>query len=461
MKKLFPSKRGAFVASLVLCLLFSTAVRTQSPSSGRSLAAELNEYMNAEVAAGRFSGSVLVARGGNAIFSKGYGMANREYSVLNSPHTKFRLASVTKQFTSMAVMILKESGKLDLSAPICKYLENCPAAWEQVTVRHLLAQTSGIPDFVYSREFGTLNRTGASPAALVELVRNQPLNFRPGERFEYSNINYVLLGLIIEHVSGRAYDAFLKENIFDPLGMKDSGYDDISTILPGRASGYNYDKERLSPVNTRYVDIRLPFAAGALYSTTEDMLRWDNGLSTGRLVSRGSMDEIFSPVKSGYAYGWAASKHLGRIAISHTGIVNGFRTSIRRYPGDRLSIIVLSNFEPARVVTISSALAAIVFGKPHSRPVARKTVKVASAILKSYEGTYRGENVTVAITPGADKLMVKMDGLPEFDLLPGPDGTFFNDYLDVEVRFQKDAKGDVTRLKAHALWWAEIEATRD
>ena len=364
-----------FTFLLIFCLLtveIGSAQKTDVPSS-RQITVKVDEYMNAAVKFNHFSGSVLVARDGQPVISKGYGMANYELNIPNTPQTVFRIGSITKPFTAMAIMILQERGKLNVNDPICKFLENCPAAWQPITIRHSLTHTSGMVNYTNLPD-APKGLTRYTSAEFVDLLRGKPLEFTPGENFAYNNSGYYLLGLIIEKTSGKTYEEFLRDNIFAPLGMKNSGYDDPRPLVANRASGYR--RAGSTFVNATYLDMGFPYSAGALYSTTEDLFLWDKALYTEKLISRKSLDEKFTPFKdmdflpgAKYAYGWAISKRSNRQMIEHGGDINGFSTYIRRFPADNVTVIVLSNQERFKVDKIADDLSDIVFGEPYKMPV--------------------------------------------------------------------------------------------
>src|SRR5262245_31506768 len=282
------------------------------------------EYMHAAVTVDGFSGTILVARDGHPIVSEGYGMANVELAVPNRPETVFRLGSITKQFTAMAVMMLQERGKLRVSDPVCQYLTDCPATWQPLTIRHLLTHTSGIPNYTNFPEFVRAAVLPTTAAEMFGMLKDKALEFAPGEKFAYSNSGYYVLGMIVERASGKSYAEFLQANIFTPLGMNQSGYDNPARLIKNRAAGYA--RQAGETVNAAYMDMTIPFAAGALYSTTEDLLRWDQALYADALVSQKSRQEMFTPDKGGYGYGWTIGKRFDRQAIAHGGGIYGFAT---------------------------------------------------------------------------------------------------------------------------------------
>jgi len=335
-----------------------------------------------------FSGVVLVARDGRVLFEKAYGMANRELAVPNKLETKFRLGSVTKQFTAMAIMILAERGKVRLSDPLCDYVENCPKTWTAVTVRHLLTHTSGIPSFTELPDNDQYERLPMTPVATIARFRDKPLDFAPGNRFTYSNSGYLLLGYIIERASGEKYEDFLRKNIYEPLGMLDSGYDHPRVVLKDRASGYAKENGRV--VNATYMEMDTPFGGGSMYSTVGDLLRWDQALYTEKLVSEKSLAQVFTPTqvpypkgwwsRHKYGFGWFLTKWFGRSLIWHEGGPSGFASAILRYPEDRTLVVVLENMEELEPgeywdineepMVVANGLSAIAFGlRPNTNPI--------------------------------------------------------------------------------------------
>ena len=312
-----------------------------------------------------FTGSVLIAQHGKVLLSQGYGLANRQQNIPNTPQTRFRLGSVTKQFTAMAILILENQGKLNVKDPICSYVPNCPSTWETITIKHLLTHTSGIPDFLSFADYPGSRATPTTPVQTIARFKAKPLDFQPGEKFSYSNSNYIVLGYIIEQVSGQTYEAFLGQSIFTPLDLRDTGYDHLSNSL---AIGY---PNRYSTQPADYIDMSIPYAAGALYSTVEDLYRWEQSLSKDQLVPKAYLDEMFAPQivipGSGlaYGYGWVIGKDpLGRSINWHDGGIEGFATNIARYPDDQVAIIILSNQEDMDPDVILKLLSNKIFGNP-------------------------------------------------------------------------------------------------
>jgi CubicO group peptidase (beta-lactamase class C family) len=317
----------------------------------------IDNYLNDIVNAGWFQGAVLVAHNGKVIISKGYGMADAANGTPNSAQTRFRLASITKQFTAAAIMILQVRGKLNVQDAICAHLPDCPDAWRAVTIQHLLTHTSGLPNYTDFGSYELSQMQPATPDQLIARFRNEPLLYVPGTTYSYGNSDYVLLGRIIEHVSGQPYADFLRDSIFAPLQMRDSGVETGLGNGPGYAVGYGSVGAPALPLDTSTL-----FSAGAIYSTVEDMYRWDQALYTDALLPAALRSQMFTPFLRDYAFGWKVDRPGDRLRISHPGMIDGFATYIARYPDDHVTVIVLGNLDSADAAGIGDYLASLVFG---------------------------------------------------------------------------------------------------
>ncbi len=420
--------------------------------------ARMDQVVQAEVADHRFMGSVLVARDGKVLFSKGYGSANLEWNIPNGPSTKFRLGSVTKQFTATSILLLEERGKLSIQDPVKKYMPDAPAAWDNITIYNLLTHTSGIPNFTSFPEYRKMEPFPATPEALVATFKDKPLDFQPGEKWSYSNSGYVLLGFLIEKISGGSYEKFVQENIFTPLGMKDSGYDSNSAIIARRASGYTPSPK--GPVNTGYINMTIPHAAGALYSTTEDLLRWEQGLFGGKVLSAASLDKMTTPFKNNYAFGLAVDTVNGHKRISHGGGIEGFNTYLAYYPEDKLTVVALANLNGNAPDEIARYLGAIAHGEKVVLTSERKEITLPAATLAAYAGDYKMPGGRVLnISVDGDHLAVQMGAQRKLPMFAESDTDFFLKEADIQVNFYKDEKGAVTHLVFHQ-GGSEQKATR-
>jgi CubicO group peptidase (beta-lactamase class C family) len=364
---------GAVLLVLLLAACGTTvqagpAGATPASSVAAGAAAEA-QYLDQLAASGSLTGAVLLARGEQVLLSRGYGLADEGSKAPNTPQTRFRIGSNTKQFTAMGILLLQERGKLSVRDSVCMYVADCPTDWQPITLHHLLTHTSGIPDYINSPEFPPLIGTPATPEQLLARFKDEPLLFAPGTRWSYSNSGYTLLGYIIERVSGESYAQFLQENIFGPLGMANTGYDSNTLQPPAHATGY------LSPgVEPVYLDMSEFYAAGALSSTVEDLYRWDRALLTHQLVSQQTMDAMFTayvPCPAGgcalssdvgYGYGWFVAKESGHRLVYHWGRIDGFRSSNGFYPDDGVIVVLLSNLETTDVWGISDHLGRMLAG---------------------------------------------------------------------------------------------------
>ena len=439
-------KRSTWFAILMWSILWAAPAADVRPEE---VVVKVDEYMQACAKRDHFSGSILVARDGRILFAKGYGLSDREHGVPNTLLTKFRIGSMTKQFTAMAVMILQERGKLDVRDKVKKYLVDCPKAWDDITIHHLLIHTSGLPNFT---DFPGYSRTSMMPSTVEQTIaqfRDKPMEFAPGERFKYSNSGYVVLEALIEKASAATYENFMHLAIFEPLRMQDTGCDHSEAILIHRALGYALRGDTV--INAPYIDTSGPHANGGLYSTVEDLLLWDRALVGETLVPRRAIERIFTPDRGAYGYGWFIGTRFGRKTYSHGGGISGFSTRITRYPDDGLCVIVLSNFITAPVQGIDRDLAAIAFGRPYEVPRERKAIALESKILDTYVGRYNlPPATTLTVTRQGSRLMVRTTGDAEdVEVFPESETSFFFKGEDVRIEFFKDSSGRVNRLTVH------------
>jgi CubicO group peptidase (beta-lactamase class C family) len=426
---------------LIGCLLCVSVCRAQDT-------VRMEQIVQSHVTAKRFMGSVLVARSDQVLLDKGYGYANLEWQIPDSPEAKFRLGSITKQFTAASILLLEERGKLKTDDPVKKYMPDAPAAWDKITIYNLLTHTSGIPSFTGFPDYRSTEAATTTPEKLVARFRDKPLEFQPGEKWNYSNSGYVLLGYLIEKISGQSYKDFVQENIFKPLGMNDSGYDANSAIVLHRAYGYSPGPK--GPENAGYIDMSIPFSAGALYSTTHDLLRWEHGLFGGKLLSATSLKKMTTPFKQDYAMGLAVRSVNGHTVIDHGGGIEGFNTELAYYPDDKLTVVVLGNLNGDAPGEIATQLAALVHGEKVVLPAERKEITVSPSILAKYVGTYElTPTFSVIITLENGQLMAEATKQPKFPLFAESETKFFLKVVDAQLEFFKNDKGEVTHLVLH------------
>ncbi len=441
---------GAFLAIVTsgLAVLHAGQSAAPAPPDAAMIDRKVDELLNAHVKVNGFSGTVLLASEGKPLVAKGYGFANIEWQIPNSPQTKFRIGSVTKQFTSMLIMQLREAGKVKLEDSVCAYVAPCPEAWKPVTIHHLLTHTSGIPTYTGIASWRETNMVPKSVDQIVAIVRDLPLEWAPGERYAYNNSGYFLLGVVIEKATGKKYEQALQDMILTPLGMKDTGYDWSRTILPRRASGYAGPGD--ARTNAAALDMQQPYAAGAMYSTVEDLLRWDQALYTTTLLPEAAKKIMWTPFKSSYAYGWVVPEPgpptFGHQRLAHGGGINGFSSGLIRVPEKKLTSIVLANSETSNAFNVARDLLAIAYGEPYTLPVARTVAAVDPKIFDEYAGKYELKpGFLLTVTREGNSLMAQATGQGQFALYPESETVFFAKVAPMTITFTR-GDGRITHL---------------
>lgn len=459
-------KRTAFFAAALMVMLagaFDRGMRAQAPVPQASAAPtqpaaldraalekKVDDLLAAHVKVNGFTGSVLLASKGQPVFAKGVGYANVEWQIPNTTKTKFRIGSMTKQFTSMLVMQLREQGKIKLEDSVCVYVTPCPDAWKPVTIHHLLTHTSGIPTYTAIPSWQAANMVPKTIEQMVAIFRDLPLQWIPGEKYAYDNSGYFLLGVVIEKAAGKKYEQALQEVILTPLGMTDTGYDWSKTIIPRRASGYS--GRGASMENAPALDMQQPYAAGALYSTVEDLLKWDQALYTDRLLPAAARQLMWTPFKENYAYGWIVLEPVpamfgGYRRVFHTGGINGFASVIVRLPEPNVTVIVLANNDRANASSVARDVAAIYYGQPYTIPAERTAVTLDPAVLDRYVGKYElAPGFVITLTREGNSLMAQATGQGKFEIFPASETSFFAKVTELTVTFVKDTDGKVTQF---------------
>jgi CubicO group peptidase (beta-lactamase class C family) len=411
---------------------------------------EMEAFVQAHLATGKFTGAVLVARGDEVLFQGGYGMANLELDVPNTPESVFRLGSLTKQFTAAAILQLQDQGRLSVNDTLDRYLPDAPHAGE-VTLAQLLSHSSGMPDSLASPSLEL--RQPHTPDELIGQAAGQPLEFTPGSQYHYCNVCYLMLGRIVEKVSGQSYADYLAEHIFRPAGMTATGIDEPGLIVPHRAAGYTWDGQTYR--NAEFVDMSNVGGAGILVSTVGDMYKWDRALYTDAIISPAAREAYFTPRVSigegkSYAFGWRIVDTPEHTLAEHSGKSNGFVTFAIRDPATQLYVIVLSNIENLAAQEVAQGLATIAYGEPYDTPGQPPAVEVAPAVLQKYAGSYQvSADTTVTITAEAGHLFAEVPGQPKFELFPTSETDFFAKIADIKLHFEAGADGAVTELVIH------------
>ena len=372
-----------------------------------------------EILAGQFKPTdpgcaVLVAKKGQIIYQKSFGSADLELNVAMKPDMIFRLGSITKQFTSVAILQLAEQGKISLQDSIQKFIKDFPAKGYTITIENLLTHTSGIKEY---RQLDIpdpfIRRKDLTPKEIVDLFKNEPLEFQPGTKFKYSNSGYFLLGHVIELISNKKYQDFIQENIIKPLGLVNTYYEDFAQVIPNRVKGYR--KENNIYENADFQSVTIPFSAGSLISNVEDLYQWHQALYNYTLLKKETLQKAFAPFKltdgtsTNYGYGWFIIEMNGSQSIQHGGNINGFRSNEIYFPKEDVFVATLFNCECVPMEELSSQIGSLSIGKIPSE----KGMDLAEAVLNSYTGKY--------ISPLDPKrpILISKEGTRLFAAVPG------------------------------------------
>ncbi len=348
----------------VFVLLVSLICLKVNPVFAQSLATKIDTLVLRELKDINGPGGVfMVAKNGKAVYQKAFGKANIELDVNLTNENIFQIGSMTKQFTAIAILMLEEQGKLNTKQAISTFIPDYPFG-DSITIHHLLTHTSGIKDFTKMKTLNSIAQKEMTPKMMVDFFKNEPTDFKPGEKFDYNNSGYVLLGYIIELVSGETYEAFIKNHIFQKLGMSQSGYATDRQIIAKRA--YGYQKKESGYVNKTVINYSVPFASGALMSTMNDMLKWQNGLSQNVLLNKQSTQKVFSKYRLNngeeftYGYGWHIREINGVKDFEHGGSIFGFKSMGVYIPSEDIYVVGFSNCDcnsPTQLVRDIAALA--------------------------------------------------------------------------------------------------------
>jgi CubicO group peptidase (beta-lactamase class C family) len=441
--------RRALLLTFVLALLIAPAVQAEvSKASNDDLARYADELFAQAYPAGEPGAAVLVAKDGQAVLRKGYGMAHLELGVPIQPEMVFELGSITKQFTAAAVLLLQERGKLSVDDEVTKYLPDYPTHGQKITVHHLLTHVSGIPSYTGLPEWLPRVREDLTVQQLIDLFKDKPLEFNPGEKWAYNNSAYILLGAVIEKVSGKSYEDFIEQEIFAPLGMKSSRYGHQREVTPGRVAGY--DKADDGYKIAEYLSMTQPYAAGSLMSTVDDLAIWAEALSGGKLLKKESLERMTTPAKlaSGqstkYAYGLGISEEDGARIIEHGGGIFGFVTDLLHVPDQRLVVAILSNNTSQDPGPLAYRVARKALGKPLED---RQAAALDPATLDDYVGVYRfDEKLIRAVYREGNKLFAQRSGGEKLEILAASRDDFYYTESDSRIRFRRDPQGKITGM---------------
>lgn len=435
--------RGLLAASL---LVIAAAPDTLFANE---LEPRIDEYLSACEQVLHFNGAALVAHEGRVLTSRGIGLANFEHQVANTPQTRFRIGSITKSFTALLVLLEVQAGHLALDDPVGKHLQDVPPAWAPLTIHQLLTHTSGIFNVTDLLEYVTKRPVLGSPKKLLAMVRDKPLRFPPGEKHEYSNSGYLVLGLLLEKLGGKPYAELVRERICDPLEMRSTGFDFALPLVPHRAQGYSRGQNG-KVENAVSVDMRGVHAAGALYSTVEDLVRYDAGLNAGRLLNPELTAQLYTPALNNYAYGWVIDSSHGRRLIWHNGGIEGFSANLTRCPETQTVVTVLSNFDDGLPDRVARELTSLVFGEEYRVPRVHAEQPLDPAALPGLVGRYElAPGAILEITVRDERLFAQLTQQPRIEIFSESADEFFYKVVDAQLTFQRDADGRATQVTLH------------
>lgn len=431
---------------LLIILLLSISV-----VSAQSLESKIDKILSKQFKSNGTGVSALVAKNGKVIYRKAFGKANLELDIDMTSDNVFQIGSITKQFTAVGILMLLEEGKLTLKDDITKFIPNYPTNGKKITVHHLLTHTSGIKSYTGMSKFGKAMMLDKSPLKFIDFFKNEPMDFDPGEKYKYNNSGYFLLGYIIEKVSGMSYQKFIKERIFDKIEMNNSYYGSHSEVIKNRASGYSKRSGKFS--NAQYISLTLPYAAGSIMSTVDDMLKWQIAITTDVLVKEETIDKAFTNYtlnngdKINYGYGWSINEINDVQTIEHGGAIPGYLSMGVFVPSDNVYVIVFSNCGCKSPTNTALKIAALAMDKPMFEK--NKAVSLSENQLKKWVGTYQFKNDVVRyITLKNNQLYSKREGNSyASEIYPTSENTFSFEKGFITYRFAKENGKNVTYFK--------------
>jgi CubicO group peptidase (beta-lactamase class C family) len=424
-----------------------------------AVAASLDDYLSTRTRLGRFSGAVLVARGDRLVFRKGYGWADVARRLPYTPETRQPVASITKMFTAMAALKLRDAGALGLGDSVCVHIAGCPDAWKHISVQQLMHHTSGIPDYEEPLTLGSerylavMTQAGTS-RRLVDEAKMKPLDFPPGTKFRYSNTGYLVLAEIVGSAAKRPFNEFVTETLLRPAGMRRAGLFDGTSTPEGLATGYTHPDLGWAKllagtpltdghlVSIPRLPLTLPAGDAGLYATVDDLLAWSRVMDGSALVSKAEAEKVFSPGLENYGYGWFCGEGFKRRRFRHNGGLPGYTSDFVKFPDEGITIVVVCNLDRARLSAIVRDVTAIVLGEPWDMPVSGTVVALSPGEYARLEGVYStADGRTLTVTKKPDLLSAELKGRYTAGLIPLSPTQFYFPLGDGTAAFTLDANG--------------------
>lgn len=435
------------VIYIIYCLIIFVALDL----AGQDMTAKFDSIVNMVVEDENGPGyAIQISQDGKTIYQKAVGKANLELDVDITPNHVFRIGSITKQFTTAAILRLQEEGKLSIQDELVKYIEDYPTHGNRITIEHLMTHTSGIKSYTSMPKFRTEWMTmHMDPEELIAVFKDEPMDFKTGEKEQYNNSAYILLGYIIEKVSGKTYEDYVETEFFEPLGMKHSSYEVSTDIIPNRAYGYDEEEEE-NYINAPYLSMTLPYAAGSLLSTTDDLRIWHTAFMNDKVISAESRKAAHTSAKlnngeeTGYGYGWGIGDFKGSPRIGHSGGINGFLSDSQYFPEEKILVTVLSNCNCNSAQQMIMPLAAMAIGRPIIEP---KESSLDLVMAKKYIGKYQlTPTLILDVALDGDRIKVRPTGQESVYLKPIGQHKFFVREISSELVFHEEADGSVKSL---------------
>lgn len=417
---------------IILALILAKTLLAQN-----SITEKLDELMTAYTDVNMFNGSALVEKDGKILLNKGYGYSDSRKKIKNTTGSKYQIYSITKSITATLILKLVAENKLSLTDKLSKYYPSFPMG-DSITIENLLTHTSGI--YNYNNDF---SMPVNSEKSILQFLQTQPLDFRPGTGWNYSNTGYFLLGFIIQKVTGLPYETAVKKFVFKPLEMVNSGFNYKMLADNKKTTGYTIlynDTSNVAPV----YDKNELFSAGGIYSTTGDLYRFHLAMQTNKIINKDLTSRAYTPFRNNYGYGWFIDSVSGKRIISHAGGASGFRSNLIRIPEENLCIILLCNSENSDVTTIKKKILSILFNEPYKLP---KKINISKEKVAKMQGAYSvAPSLTIYVSAKNGRFTARPTMQSETLLLPEKENLFYVDAIDGYIEFKKNNKGGYDTL---------------
>ncbi len=471
-------KRNQFICGFRILLMASVALlislisigcsadSNSGPRSGQNeFQRDIHQMLSKLFTSDDPGASVIAIQQGKTVFRYGYGMADLKLAVPMDANMTFRLGSLTKQLTAVAVFLLTEKGELSLSDKITRFFPESPESWQAITVEHLLTHSSGLQSYTDMKEWEKLAKEDVKPEQIVELIKKEILLFSPGDHLYYSNSGYFLLGAIIEKATGQNYGDYMHEQVFKPLGMNSSYYGSHARIIPGRVKGYKMDNGTYQ--NADYISMTSPFSAGGLLSSVDDLAVFNEALYSGKLISKTNVGKMTTPYKPNVSgppivgYGCEIVPFKKRRMVSSRGGINGFDSFMLYIPDDRICVAILQNNVSTEYPSeyLAKKIAAILVGDPYPE---QQEIELPNSVLLKYAGNYRiDDNDVRKVIVEEDRIFSQRNNGSKLEIFPSSETTFFMKGRFTYITFGFDDKGQVVNMIMHYEEGSQITAEKE